>query len=228
VNKAYNFEKHRKRIRKKAYLNLLLIFLVAGGIGFALSGPIAAVLASTPLGNPFLAIGILMGAVWLLVWSIPLLHFKEEIQISYTGEFEDVKGVSEDFPTVQVLVEQGWEISDSGEEYIELEVYPSSLHRALGRKTTMRIELLESDESDETLMISVDGKEREKVEAEYSREDGKVLITEEGVSMHRLSLSYLEPVMFMMPEIRDMIQEADQDMKIEDMNMELSWKTYDS
>lgn len=224
---SFNFEKHRKRLRRKTLLNFLGVFLVASGLGFLIGEPVNVLLGIAGFNRPVMATGLALGAAWLILWSIPLLHFREEVVTRYEGDIENVKGLSTDLPTVEVLLDQGWDMKEAGEEYLVLQTYPSRIHRFIGRAASIRMEIEETSEKGEKMIMSQNGKELEELEYDFS-EDEDVTIESTGRSLRRVSLSYLEPLMFMLPEMKDMIEDFDEDIEIQDVNMEISLTSYDS
>lgn len=228
AGKLTGFEKHRRRMKRKAMLNLLMVFLVAGAAGFYVAPFLIPVFELFGVSSSALASGIAMGAIWLLMWMLPVLHYREKTVSWFEGSKDEIRGISSDSPFVQMLLENGWNLKEESEEHVELKTYPSRFHQYLGRDSIIRMEVVEENEDAEISEVHMDGKLVETIESRVEEQENGYVLTETGISQMRVSLGYLEPILFMMPQIMEMIEEASQDLEIQDTDVEIGLSKFES
>jgi hypothetical protein len=220
--KAERLEKHKKEIKRKAYLNLFLTLVAGLGIGLFLWGPVAGFLnlfigQATAVAT--IAVFIIFGT---LVYKTPLLHYREEnkLKSNKKPEYYLERGLDK-IPLVEIIENQGWEEVNSTEDKISLETYPSFIHRFIGRKSIVEIEILQKEDNKETAVVRKDGKEIEKIKSIIEPKDDGSIIQETGVSLKRYSPVLLELILLMYPQIEDELKEAaEEKLEFIDENVE--------
>lgn len=226
--KAERLKKHEKEIKRKAYLNLFLTLLVGIGVGTVLWGPAAEVLnfliGESATTTAILAFIVLGG----LVYMTPLLHYKEENEIKSDKKPDYyLKGGWDKTPLIEFVESRGWEEIEKSEQRIVLEKYPSILHEAAGKKSTMEIEILEKEGNQEIVVFKLDGKEIEKVKAIVKPEEEGSIIQETGVSLKRYSPAYLELLLFILPQVKEAMEDAaNEEIELLDENIEYRISKY--
>lgn len=153
---------------------------------------------------------------------MPLLHYREENEVKSNKEPEYYLERGWDkVPLVELIESQGWEEVENTEDNIILETYPSFLHKAVGRKSTMEIEVVERNGNLETVILKSDGKEIEKIRSKVEPGNDGSIIHETGVSLKRYSPAYLELLLFILPQMQDTLKEiADENLELLDENVE--------
>ena len=228
AGKLTGFEKHRRRMKRKAVLNLLMVFLVAGAAGFYMAPFLIPVFELFGVSSSALASGMAIGAIWLLMWMLPVLHYREKTVSWFKGDKDEIRGISSDSPFVQMLLENGWELKEDSKKHVELKTYPSRIHQYLGLNSVIRMEVVEENEDAEISEVHMDGKLIETIESRVEEHEDGYRLTETGISQMRVSLGYLEPILFMMSQIMYMIEEANQDLEIQDTDVEIGFSKFES
>lgn len=216
--KAEKFERHRKEVRKKAFLNISIVILAATGLAFYIGGYAADFLfilfsAGTAVIFSMFFIGIL-----IVMWSAPLLHYREKLKLrsdKERGYYRDRD--PEETPLVKILEGRGWKKVESGSEKVVLETYPTIFHRVLNRKTSLILEEVESEEDYDITVLKTRKKEISRIKTEFEEADEGLEVTETTVSRSRVSPIYIEVTLYLMPELQELTEEAAEE-KIEVLN----------
>lgn len=220
--KAERLEKHKKEIKRKAFLNLFLTLTAGIGIGLLLWGPVADILSLLIGDIAMIATVLLFIGFGSIVYISPIIHFKEKYKLKSNKKTEYYleRGL-EKTPMIQFMETQGWEEVEVTEDKIKLETYPSFLHKTSGRKTTMEIEVLEKDGNEETAVTRINGKKVEKIKTTVEPEEEGSLISETAISIKRFSPAYLELLLFMLPQMQDALKDAaEEELELLDENIE--------
>lgn len=227
--KAENFERHRKEIRKKAFLNASIVLLFATGLGFYVGGYTADFLRLLfSSGTAVFLSTIFVGAI-VAIWSLPLLHYREEdIFLSQKGkEFYREREMGK-LPLVQILEEKGWDVIESDEEKVTLKTYQTALHKLLNREIHLTLETVKEEDEEDIAVMKKDDKEMAKIKTEYKEKDEGLEIHETTVSRSRVSPLYLEIVMFLAPELEDLSEEAaEEDIEALNEDVDVGLKPYE-
>lgn len=228
ATKAERLEKHKKEIRRMAYLEILLGLLFAFGLGLVLWGPVADILNLFIGGTATFATILVLIGVAGLVYMMPLLHFKEENEVrsDKDPEYYLNRGLDE-LPFVELIESQGWDEVETTEEKIKLETYPSFLHKFIGEKSTAEIEITEKEGHEETVVLSKNGKDLEKMKTRVEAEEDGSYIKETGVSLRRYSPAYLEIMLFILPQVQETLKQiADEKLELADENIKIGLTRY--
>lgn len=227
--KAEKFERHRKELRKKAFLNISIVILVATGLAFYVGGYTADFLFMLFSTNFVVLFCTFFVAALVLIWSLPLLHYREEVQIeSDKGKKYFMDRKPEKSTIIQILKERGWREAKSDEQKVKLETYPTLFHRLINKETSLVLE--EEEEKEENLEKSVlksEGKEVSRIKTEYQEREEGLLIKETTVSRTRVSPIYVEVTLYLMPELEKMMEDAEEDVEITDERMDYGLKQYE-
>ena len=226
--KAEKLEKHKKEIKHRAYLNLFLTLIAGVGIGIVLGGPVTGILNLLVGDNATIATVLVLLGFGGLVYMTPLFHYKEKVKAKSdrNPDYYLETGLDKT-PLVQLAESQGWEEVKSTEDKITLEIYPSTLHKLVGRKSTMEVEILERDENHTIAVLRKDGKEIEKIKSTIEPESEGSIINGTGISLERTSPAYLELLLFILPQIQDTLKEAaEEKLEIVDENIEYSFSKF--
>lgn len=226
--KAEKFERHRKELRKKAFLNAAIVLLLATGLGFYIGGYAADFLFLLFSGGTAVFFSTVFVGVIIVIWSIPLLHYREEDIFLSEKDRDYYRGRKmEDMPMIQVLEERGWERKGSEEEKLTLKTYPTFVHRLLNLHRTLTLEKVSEEDQEEIMVMKRDDKEISKIKTEYRDTDEGLEIHETTVSRSRVSPLYLEVVMFMTPEFEDLTEEtAEEEIESLDEKIDFGIKPY--
>ncbi|MFB6114867.1 MAG: hypothetical protein ABEK04_01135 [Candidatus Nanohalobium sp.] len=226
--KAEKFEKHRKEMQRKAFLNITIILLLVTGLGLYIAGYAADFLFMVFSTNIAVLFSAMFVGVIVVIWSIPMLHYREEMKMisdkdkSYYQE-RDLA----DSPVIQVLEQQGWEEVKSDDKEVVLETHPSFFHKIIKRKVTLILEKKESTEEKEISVLRTRRKGISKIKTEYEEKDGETEITETTVSLSRVSPVYLEITMYLMPEIEGMVEDiGEEGLEVLEENVEFGLSRY--
>lgn len=207
--KAERFERHRKEIRKKAFLNVSIVILAATGLGFYIGGYMLDFLSlvfSTSIAVPFSM--FFVGSL-ILIWSLPLFHYRERIELRSDKDREYYRERDEDdIPLVKMLEKKGWKDIESTHEKVVLETYPTYFHRVLGKKVSLTLEEEESAEDYDVTVLKTDKKEISRIKTVYEEDDEGLKIQETTVSRSRVSPVYIEVTMYLMPELNELTEEV--------------------
>jgi hypothetical protein len=227
--KAEKFERHRKELRKKAFLNITIVILVATGLAFYIGGYTADFLFLFLSTNIVVWFSTVFVAALILIWSLPILHYREKVTMNSEKSKQHFKDREpEKSPIVQILEERGWKEVKSGEESVKLETYPTLFHRLINKKASL--ELLEEEEGEdyEITVLKTGGKEVSRIKTEYEEKEKGLEITETTVSRSRVSPVYVEVTLYLMPEVQELTEEAAED-EVEIVKEEIDYgiNTYD-
>jgi len=207
--KAERFERHRKEIRKKAFLNLSIVILAATGLGFYIGGYMLDFLSlvfSTSIAVPFSM--VFVGSL-ILIWSVPLFHYRERVELRSDKDREYYRERDEDdIPLVKMLEKKGWEDVESTHEKVVLETYPTYFHRVLGKKVSLTLEEEESTENHDITVLKTDEREVSRIKTEYNEDDEGLNIVETTVSRSRVSPVYIEVTMYLMPKLNELTEDV--------------------
>lgn len=226
--KAEKFQKHRKEIQKKAFLNVTIILLLVTGLGLYVSGYAADFLLLVLSTNIATLFSALFVGVIVVMWSLPLLHYREKIRMSSDKEIGYYRDRDlDESPIVEVLEQQGWEEVESNDEKVVLETYPSIFHRLIKRKVNL---ILESEGKGENVEISKFKTRREdisRIKTEFEEKEDCTEITETTVSLSRVSPVYLEVTMYLMPEIQSMVEDmGEEGLEVEEEDVDFGSTAY--
>jgi len=227
--KSEKFERHRKELRKKAFLNITIVILVATGLAFYIGGYTAEFLYMFLSTNIVVWFSTVFVAALIFIWSLPILHYREKATIT-SGKnkehFLDRK--PERSPIVQILEERGWKEVESDKDEVKLETYPTLLHRALNWKASLQLEEEERGEDHEITVLKTGGSEVSRIKTEYEETDEGLEITETTVSRSRVSPVYVEVTLYLMPEIQELTEDAAEDeIEIIDEQVDYGLKQYE-
>jgi len=227
--KAERFERHRKEIRKKAFLNVSIVLLAVTGLGFYVGGYMLeffSLVFSTGIAVPFSM--VFVGSL-ILIWSIPLFHYKERVELRSDEDKEYYTERDEkDIPLVKMLEKKGWEDIESTHEKVVLETYPTYFHRVLGKKTSLTLEEEESTEDYDITVLKSGEKEVSRIKTEYEQDDQGLKVVETTVSRSRVSPVYIEVTMYLMPELHELTEDVEQgDIEIVEDDIDYSFGQYD-
>lgn len=208
---ADRFEKHRKEARKKAFLNLAIVFLFTTGLGFYISGyMLDFLLLVASLEFAVLFSGMLVGSM-ILLWGVPMFHYREDVvaESDREPEYYMERDLGEE-PLVEVLEKRGWNEKEADEDKVVLETYPTFFHRVLSSKTALSLEREQKDDLEEELSIKSEGEDIMTVRTEYEEKGGGTTIKETTVSEKRVSPVYLEVTAFLEPDLQRLMEDAAQ------------------
>lgn len=226
--KAERFEKHRKELRKKAFLNVAIVLLVATGIGFYAGGYAAQFLMIMAVVDQAVIFSMVFVASLVVLWVLPLLHYREKIEMKSSADKKHFTDRSiEESPMIQQLEESGWTEEESTEEKIVLSTYPTMVHRLIGKKSKMILEEEKASENEEIHLLKKPGKDIARTKTEYKETEKGLEITETTVSLSRVSPIYIEVSMFFMPEIQEMTEETVEDIEILDEEIDYGFQKYE-
>lgn len=228
--KADRLQRHQKELRRRAWLNLVLMMAFAVGLGLLLGGPIrGSVAALFGEATSGVIVFSVLGLLWI-AYSIPFLHFREEYTIRSDREPEYFleRGLDR-LPLVMLLEEQGWEEVEATKDRIRLETYPTALHRLLNRRSTIELEVEEQEDSYEVSVLRSGGKNLERTISEIEPTDnGGSRIHEVGVSLSRVSPARLEVLLVILPKLQEMLEDAAEDeMEIIDEDLEYGLSAFE-
>lgn len=129
---------------------------------------------------------------------------------------------------VELMESQDWKVTESSQEHIKLEMYPSLIHEKINRKKTAEIKLVEKGEDYETVIMRINGDDIEKLKSVVEETDEGSQIQETGVSMKRFSPAYLEAILFMFPQIQETIDEiTEENWDIVDENIDYGFSKFE-
>ncbi|AOV94622.1 hypothetical protein AQV86_01700 [Nanohaloarchaea archaeon SG9] len=227
--KAQKFERHRKELRKKAFLNITIVILVATGLAFYIGGFTADFLYIFLSTNIAVWFSTVFVAALIFIWSLPLLHYREEAKMKSEKAKEHFLDMEpEKSPIVQVMEERGWEKIESDENEVRLETYPTLFHRILKKKASLHLEEEERGQDHEVTVLKTGGKEVSRIKTEYEETDEGLEITETTVSRTRVSPIYVEVTLYLMPEIEELTEEAaNEEIEIIDEDIDYSINHYE-
>lgn len=226
--KAERFEKHRKELRKKAFLNIGIILLVATGIGFYAGGYVAEFLMMLALVDRVVVFSMMFVAWLVVLWALPLLHYREKVSMETSAEKEQFTEKNiEESPMIKSLEKSGWKKEQADQDKVVLSTYPTKFHEILGRESKMTLEIEKASENEEIHVLKRSDKEIAKTKTQYDEIDEGLEITETTVSLARVSPVYIEVSMFLMPEIEQMTQDTyEQDIEITDEQIDYRFSQY--
>jgi hypothetical protein len=227
--KAEKFERHRKELRKKAFLNATIIILAATGLAFYIGGYAAEFLFLLTSSGMAVFFSTVFVGVLIAIWSVPFLHYKE------TDTFRSGKGREfylgrdlEDLPLVKILEDRGWEKIKSDGKEITLKTYPTLFHRLIKSYRHLTLEQVEEDENQEITVMRKDDTEVARIKTEYEDTEEGLKIKETTVSRSRVSPIYLEVTMFLTPEFEELTEEAtEEDIEVIDEEIDFRLKQYE-
>lgn len=206
--KAEKFQKHRKEMQRKAFLNVTIILLLVTGLGLYVAGYAADLLLLVLTTNVATVFSALFVGVIVIMWSLPLLHYRERMIMSSDRDIEYYRDRDlDESPIVEVLEQQGWEEVKVDDDKVVLETYPSFFHRLIKRKVTLILEQEESGENMEISKLRTRRKNISRIKTEFREQESGTEVTETTVSLSRVSPVYLEVTMYLMPEIQSMIED---------------------
>ena len=227
--KAEKFERHRKELRKKAFLNITILILVATGIAFYIGGYAADFLFLLFSTNVVVWFSTVFVAALILIWTLPLLHYREQVTMNSDKSKQHFKDMEpEESPVVQILEERGWKEVKSDEDRVELETYPTLFHRLVNRKASLELVEEEEEKNYEKTTLKTGGKEISKIKTEYNEKEEGLEITETTVSRSRVSPVYVEVTLYLMPEVQELTEEAAEgEIEIVKENIDYGINQYD-
>ena len=220
--KIEKLEKHKKEIKRKAYLNILLTFVASITIAVILKGPIARLLKFFTGETTTFALVTITFGLGLLIYITPLIHYRQELETRSDKKpaYYLERGLNKN-PIVEVLESQGWDEVEVMSDKILLEAYSTFIHRLIGKKSTMEIEIVEKREDKIISVFSLNGKQIEKTRTTVKPEENGSIIHETSVSVKRYSPAHLELILFILPEMQDAVKEAaEEDLELLDENIE--------
>lgn len=221
--KAEKFERHRKEVRKKAFLNISIVILAATGLAFYIGGYAADLLFVLFSAGPAVIFSMFFVGILIVIWSVPLLHYREKVELSSDRDKQYYRERDpEKIPLVKILEERGWEEVESESEKVVLETYPTLLHRVLKKKTSLILEEVESGEDHDVTVLKTGKREISRIKTEYEETDEGLEVTETTVSRSRVSPIYIEVTLYLMPELQELTEEAAEE-KVEIISEEVDY-----
>ena len=219
--KAEKLQKHKKEIRRKSILNLFLVVGASFTVDILVMGPVSS-LADLLIGG--LAAQITSGLVTVFLLGLylaPTLHFKEGNKLESNKHKEYYLDQALDqSPMIQYMEKMGLEVVEQTDNRVELETFPSRIHEKFGWSKSIEIETVEEGENEETVIISRNGEDAEKVRTEVEKKEEGCEVEETGVSLKRHSASYMELMMLLYPAAqRKMLEVADEELELLDENI---------
>lgn len=227
--KAERFEKHRKELRKKAFLNIAIVLLVATGIGFYAGGYAADFLMILAAVDTAVIFSMAFVFSLVILWVLPILNYRERVEMKSSASKDHYMNKSlEESPLIQMLEESGWEEEEASEEKVVLTTHATMFHKILGKESKMMLEREEASEGHEIHLLKRLGEDIARIKTEYSETEEGLEITETTVSLSRVSPVYIEVTMFLMPEIQEMAEDtAEEDLETVDEEVDYRFKPYE-
>lgn len=226
--KAEMFQKHRKEMQRKAFLNVTILLLLVTGLGLYIAGYAAELLLVVLTMNIATLVSALFVFVIVIMWSLPLLHYREKMKMSSDKEADYYRERDlEESPIIEVLEQQGWKEVEADEEKVVLETYPSIFHRLIKRKVTLILESEEEGENYDISKLRTRRKDISRIKTEYKETGDATEITETTVSLSRVSPVYLEVTMYLMPEIQSLIEDmGEEGLEVKEEDVDFGWRVY--
>lgn len=228
TKKAEKLERHRKEIRKKSFLNITILFLVATGIAFYAGGYMARFLSLILSMNMVVWFSGIFVSFLIFIWVLPIFHYRETVNMRSDKDREYYRDRGpEKTPIIQVLEDRNWKEVDSSEDKVELKTYPTKIHEIFGRKTTVSLEKVEEKDDYETTVLKTGEKEISRTKTEYSEEEEGLEMKEITVSRSRVTPVYIEVTLYLMPELEEMMEDMEEKVEIIDEKIDYRLKQYE-